>query len=206
MHKSKNCLAIVLNAVLPAEIHLKLQPILGHPWQRIHVHHAQFGRYLLLVTIDAYFKWPEVQIVLQAMIDKLKMIFAIPDLPMTLVSDNGSPFQSAELCKFMTANGIVHRHLPPYHPSSNGLAEYMVKTVKQALSKCKITKDATIETHIAPHTTILVTAPLQECQQNYFSIKQLELTYHQFTLAHLNEWKKSISAIISQDVFLSKVK
>ena len=49
----------------------------------------------------------------------------------------------------LTSNGIVHRHVPPYHPLSNGLAENMVKTVKQALSKCKVTKDATIETHIA---------------------------------------------------------
>ena len=43
----------------------------------------------------------------------------------------------------------MHRHVSPYYPSSNGLAENMVKTVKQALSKSKITKDATIETHIA---------------------------------------------------------
>ena len=124
-----------------------------HPWQRIHVDHAQFGKYLLLVTIDAYSKWPEVHIVpstsAQTTIDKLRMIFAIHGIPMTLVSDNGTPFQSKEFHKFMNANGIMHRHVPPYHPSSNGLAENMVKTVKQALSKCKITKDATIETHIA---------------------------------------------------------
>ena len=124
-----------------------------HPWQRIHVDHAQFNRYLLFIAIDAYSKWPEVHIVpstsAQATIDKLRMIFAIHGIPMTLVSDNGSPFQSAEFYKFMTANGIVHRHVPPYHPSTNGLAENMVKTVKQALSKCKITKEATIETHIA---------------------------------------------------------
>ena len=124
-----------------------------HPWQRIHVDHAQFGKYLLLVTIDAYSKWPEVHIVpstsAQTTIDKLRMIFAIHGIPMTLVSDNGTPFQSKEFHKFMNANGIIHRHVPPYHPSSNGLAENMVKTVKQALSKCKITKDATIETHIA---------------------------------------------------------
>jgi len=49
----------------------------------------------------------------------------------------------------MTANGILHRQVPPYHPISNGLAENMVKMVKQALSKAKITKGATIETHVA---------------------------------------------------------
>ena len=79
------------------------------------------------------------------------MIFAIHGIPMTLVSDNGSPFQSAESHKCMTANGIVHHHVPPYHPSSNSLAENMVKTVKQALSKCKITKEATIAYFLASY-------------------------------------------------------
>ena len=68
---------------------------------------------------------------------------------MTLVSDNGTPFQSKEFHNFISANGIIQRHVPPYHPSSNGLAENMVKTVKHTLSKCKITKDTTIETHTA---------------------------------------------------------
>ena len=115
--------------------------------------HAKFGNHTLLVTIDAYSKWPEVHIVpstsAQPTIDKLRIIFATHGLPMTLVSNNGSPFQSTEFHNFMTSNGIVYRHVPPYHPLSNGLAENMVNTVKQALSKCKVTKDATIETHIA---------------------------------------------------------
>ena len=85
----------------------------------------------------------------QQTVDKLRNIFACHGLPTTVVSDNGTPFQSAEFHRFMTANGILHRRVPPYHPASNGLAENMVKTVKQALSKAKVTKDATIETHIA---------------------------------------------------------
>ena len=44
---------------------------------------------------------------------------------------------------------ILHRRVPPYRPASNGLAENMLKTVKHALSKAKISKDVTIETHIA---------------------------------------------------------
>lgn len=35
----------------------------------------------------------------------------------------------------MSSNGINHRRVPPYHPSSNELAENMLKTVKQALNK-----------------------------------------------------------------------
>ena len=124
-----------------------------HPWQRVHVDHAHFGGRLLLVAVDAYSKWPEVHIVsltsAQQTIDKLRQIFACHGLPATLVSDNGSPFQSTEFQLFVAANGILHRKVPPYHPSSNGLAENMVKTVKHALSKAKVTKDATLDTLIA---------------------------------------------------------
>ena len=60
----------------------------------------------------------------------------------------------------MTSNGIVHRHVPPYHPSSNGLAENLVKTVKQALSKCKVTKMPPLRLTLLvfyPRTEILAT-------------------------------------------------
>ena len=150
---SRNCVECSAASRNPPKAPAHPWMVPQHPWQRIHVDHAKFGKYLLLVTIDAYSKWPEVHIVsstsAQTTIDKLRMIFATHGLPMTLVSDNGSPFQSKEFHDFISANGIMHRHVPPYHPSSNGLAENMVKTVKQALSKNKITKDATIETHIA---------------------------------------------------------
>ena len=56
-------------------------------------------------------------------IEKLQLIFAIHGLPITLVSDNGSPFQSEEFKSFVEANGIVHHRVPPYHPASNGAAE-----------------------------------------------------------------------------------
>ena len=154
---SHNCVECSITSRNPpkAPAHPWLVP--QHPWQRIHVDHAQFGKHILLVTIDAYSKWPDVHIVpstsAQPTIDKLRMIFAMHGLPMTLVSDNGPPFQSAEFHSFMIANGIVHRCVPPYHPSSNGLAENMVKTLKQALRKNKFTKNATIETHIARFLT-----------------------------------------------------
>jgi len=122
-----------------------------HPWQRVHVDHAHFGGRLLLVAVDAYSKWPEVHIVsstsAQQTIDKLRYNFACYGLPATLISDNGSPFQSTEFQKFVIANGIVRRRVPPYHPSTNGLAENMVKSVKHSLSKAKVTKDATLDTH-----------------------------------------------------------
>lgn len=47
----------------------------------------------------------------------------------------------------MKANGIIQRRVPPYHPSSNGLAENMVESLKQSLSKAN--KSDSIETKIA---------------------------------------------------------
>ena len=71
-----------------------------HPWQRVHVDHTHFGGCLLLVAMNAYSKWPELHIVssmsAQQIINKLHQIFAYHGLPATLVSDNGSPFQSTE--------------------------------------------------------------------------------------------------------------
>ena len=57
--------------------------------------HAQFKDRL---PIDVYSKWPKVHMVssssAQQTIDKFRSMFACHGLPTTLVSDNGSPFQS----------------------------------------------------------------------------------------------------------------
>jgi len=72
------------------------------------------------------------------------MIFAIHGLPLTLVSDNGPPFQSAVFYNFMRANDTF---TVVYHSITHRPMDW-VKTIKQALSNSKITKDSTIEIHI----------------------------------------------------------
>ena len=102
----------------------------NQPWQRIHIDHAQWGKHLLLIMIDAFAKWPEVHVVSSTSatqtIDKLRTTFATHGIPVTLVSDNGPPFISVQFEVYMKANGILHKRVPPYHPSSNGLAENFV--------------------------------------------------------------------------------
>ena len=106
---------------------------------------------MLLVAVDTFSKWPEVFVVTSTLpaytTDKLRVMFATHGLPLMLVSDNGPPFSSTEFHHFVSRNGISHRRVPPYHPSSNGLAENMVKTVKQALNKAS--KGDSIEAKIS---------------------------------------------------------
>ena len=52
-----------------------------------------------------------------------------------VVSDNGPAFTSSEFEKFLQQNGVRHVTTAPYHPSSNGLAERAVQTVKEGLKK-----------------------------------------------------------------------
>ena len=58
---------------------------------------------------------------------KLWVIFATHGLLITVVSDNGPLFASAEFKQFMNANGVNHHQVPSYHLSSNGVAEEKVE-------------------------------------------------------------------------------
>ena len=51
------------------------------------------------------------------------------------MSDNGPQFVSHEYEDFCRLNGTRRVLVAPYHPSSNGLAERAVKTVKQGIAK-----------------------------------------------------------------------
>ena len=107
----------------------------GGPWKRILVDYA--GPYkgeMLLVIVIAFSKSIEVAIMKEttstATIRKLREMFAQHGLPDMLVSDNGTNFTSEEFADFMRANGVIHVKTAPCHPSSNGLAERAVQTVK----------------------------------------------------------------------------
>ena len=71
-------------------------------------------------------------LLLKLYIDKLTTTFATNSITVTLISDNGPPFMSIQFEAFMKSNGILHKRVPSYHPSSNGLAKNFVRTVKQA--------------------------------------------------------------------------
>uniref|UniRef100_A0AAG5DNZ1 RNA-directed DNA polymerase n=1 Tax=Anopheles atroparvus TaxID=41427 RepID=A0AAG5DNZ1_ANOAO len=121
-------------------------PEVTTPWQRVHVDYAgPIDGYSFLIAVDAFSKWPEiirtVSTTSTATIRILRRMFARYGMPVTLVSDNGRQFTSAEFEEFCTCNGIEHLTSAPFHPQSNGQAERFVDTFKRAIGK--ISSDGT---------------------------------------------------------------
>ena len=120
------------------------------PWTRLRIDHAgPLEGKTLLIVVNAHSKWIDVHVVpstsATATINKLRTTFSVHGLPQTIVSDNGSAFTSAEFQEFLRQNGIEHIRSPPYHPSSNGLAERAVQTVKEGLKKMKGTLEVRLD-------------------------------------------------------------
>ena len=108
------------------------------PWQQLHIDFAgPFQNSMFLVVVDAHSKWPEViplsSTTTSKTIEVLRDLFARFGIPEQIVSDNGPQFASEEFQAFIKSNGIRHITSAPYHPATNGLAERLVQTFKQAL-------------------------------------------------------------------------
>lgn len=110
------------------------------PWSRLHLDHAiNFLGSNWLVLVDAYSKYPCVHstqaVTARATIDLLEEDFAHFGYPHTLVTDNATTFMSEEFQSWCKDRGITHLTGAPYHPATNGAAERLVQTLKQALRK-----------------------------------------------------------------------
>ena len=142
-----------------------------HPWQwpaqtwaRIHLDFAgPFLGHTYLVNVDASSKWLDAHIMSsmssQKTIETLRSVFATHGLPQMLVTDNGPAFTSNEFREFTQKNGIKHVTSAPYHPSSNGQAEWAVQMVKQGLKRTpgksvqeRLSKFL-FKYHLTPHST-----------------------------------------------------
>lgn len=112
----------------------------ARPWSRIHIDFAgPFHNKYFLIIVDAYSRWPELFVVNNTtsatVVKILRTVFATHGLCDVIVSDNGTSFVSNETKQFLNANNIRHITTAPYHPSTNGLAERMVQTIKDKLQK-----------------------------------------------------------------------
>ncbi len=69
------------------------------------------------------------------LIQALEQIFDFVGPSKMIISDNGPPFNSFQMCKFYEKYGISHITTAPYHPTSNALAERFVRSFKEGMLK-----------------------------------------------------------------------
>lgn len=135
----KSCEACVKSQATPsrAPLHHWEEPKTN--WERIHIDYAGpcEGHHLLIV-VDAKSKWAEIRATRSAptsriSIELLTDIFATHGFPTVMVSDNAAIFTSEEFRNYCSKHGIFQKLIAPGHPSTNGLAERYVQTVKRKL-------------------------------------------------------------------------
>ena len=141
--KVKNCEICQRNRKNPPPTPLHPWDWPDKPWSRVHADFAgEFMGYMFLILIDAHSKWMDVhvmqKITAEATRAKMHMTFANQGFPEVLVTDNGPTFTSKEFREFIQAAGIRHIFSPPYHPSSNGLAERAVQIFKQGMKSLSV--------------------------------------------------------------------
>ncbi|XP_065054716.1 uncharacterized protein K02A2.6-like [Rhopilema esculentum] len=114
------------------------------PWHNVHIDFCgpfPTGEYILVV-IDAYSRFPEVDIVhstsASATIAKLDRIFATHGLPHVVKSDNGPPFNSADIKDYMKENGIHFQPITPLWPQANSEAENFNKPMTKAIKAAQV--------------------------------------------------------------------
>ena len=167
----KSCAVCQQSRPAPAVVPLHSWEWPSEPWSRLHLDFAgPVKGNMLLILVDAHSKWLDAHILKSITsaktIEKLRMVFATHGLPRKVVTDNGASFTSEEFRAFMSENGITHVTTAPYHPSSNGLAERAVQTIKRGI---KATSGSSLQERlskflftyrITPHTTTGI-APAQ---------------------------------------------
>lgn len=139
---TNNCIICLSNSKSPKKGLLQPWPVPPTVWHRIHADFlGPFNNKMYLVIVDSYSKWPEVfqmnSIAAKPTIEAFKSLFSRFGFPVHLVTDNGPTFTSSEFEEYCKCINVKHTFSPPYHPSTNGLAERFVETFKSHIKKIK---------------------------------------------------------------------
>jgi RNase H-like domain found in reverse transcriptase/Reverse transcriptase (RNA-dependent DNA polymerase)/Integrase zinc binding domain/Integrase core domain len=119
------------------------RPIPSHAFQKVSTDLFTFENEEYLVAVDDYSgfiefaKLPE-SATSAAVIEKLKIWFAVHGQPQQVLSDNGPQYSSERFKKFSKDWNFEHITSSPKYPQSNGLAERAVQTVKRILKRCRL--------------------------------------------------------------------
>ena len=137
--KIEQCAACQANSsgIQPDPLQMSLLP--PEPWHTVHIDFCgpfPMGEYLFVV-IDAYSRFPEVEIAhstsASTIIPKMDRIFSTHGLPLIIRSDNGPPFNSEDIKKYMAENGIHYARITPLWPQANSEAENFMKPMTKAI-------------------------------------------------------------------------
>ena len=137
-----SCQAVgISNPVEP----MMITPTEDRPWYHVGIDFLgpiPNSHQYLLVVIDTYTKFPEVEIVhstsVQAIIPKLDRIFATHGIPAKLTSDNGPPFNGAEFERYMKVLNIDWIRSTPLWPQGNSNVENFNKTLVKVLQTAQL--------------------------------------------------------------------
>ena len=114
------------------------------PWQRVASDMFSHANKDYLIITDYYSFYPEVltmnKATSAAVIEATKAVFARHGTPDVLITDNGPQYASKEFQLFTQDWSFQHKTSSPHFPSSNGLAEAAVKTIKRIIQKTKDSK------------------------------------------------------------------
>ena len=119
-------------------------PMARRPLERVHIDYMSYKGKFILVMVDAYSKYAWAKYMDQdtTTVNTLRVLYgwftSEHGFPLTVVSDNGPQFTATEFGAKLKRWGCVHLTTPPYHPSSNGICEKMVGTIKSHLKRMKV--------------------------------------------------------------------
>ena len=135
VHVNQNKVKAINELAEPKEPHPWDWP--ANPMDRMHVDYFEYNSNNVLIMVDSYSKWLDVEIIKTCdsknTITCLSKWFSQYGLPIQLVSDNGPQFTSHDFRNFINLIGVKHIRTAAYHQSSNGQAERYVQTVKKGL-------------------------------------------------------------------------
>ena len=132
---------IPCQAATPTKHHepLQMTKLPDGPWQKLS---ADFcgplptGDYLLVV-IDEYSRYPEVEILkstsAKPTMPKFDKILSTHGIPIEIKTDNGPPLNSQEFKEFSEDLGFSHRKITPLWPKADAEAERFMRTLNKAI-------------------------------------------------------------------------
>ena len=133
----KKCFPCRIATPKPSREPLKMTPLPDGPWQQVSIDFCEVAGHYVLIVIDDYSRFPEVEIVhstsAKVVLPKLDRVFAAYGVPQVVKSDNDPPFNGHEFAQFADYLGFKHPRVTPLWPEANGEVERFMKTFGKVL-------------------------------------------------------------------------